>query len=135
MAGDETQASKWLRAFTTQLPATRSALTDALQAMFNWGQDALAGHREIEDQRIGVVDATILAAIAEGAVIDGDLRHSVEDVLGRTLWYAGANAVTREKLLERAALRAGYVVRRVGFDAWSTAFYRSGLPLGSCLGL
>src|SRR5262249_9087239 len=108
MTDAEVQADKWLRAFTTQLPATRSALTDALGAMFTWGQDALAGQREIDDERIAVIDATILAAIAEGAVIDGDLRHAVENVLGRTLWYAGANAVTREKLMERATRRTEY---------------------------
>lgn len=135
MNADEVQAAKWLRAFTTELPATRSALTDALQAMFNWGQDVLSGHEPSADKRLAVVDATILAAIAEGAVVDGDLRHAVEDVLGRTLWYAGANAVTREQLLQRATYRAAYVGRRVALDNWSKAFYRSGLPLNCCLAL
>ena len=37
MTDEETQANKWLRAFTAELPATHSALTAALQAMFNWG--------------------------------------------------------------------------------------------------
>jgi hypothetical protein len=135
MNEDETQADKWLRAFTTELPATHSALTDALQAMFNWGQDVLSGQDPIDDKRLAVVDATILAAIAEGAVVDGDLRHAVEDVLGRTLWYAGANAVTREQLLQRATYRAAYISRRVALDNWSKAFYRSGLPLNSCFAL
>jgi hypothetical protein len=135
MSSDETQATKWLRAFTAELPATRSALTEALQAMFNWGQDALSGQYDTGDERLAVVDATILAAVAEGAIIDGDIRHAVEDILGRTLWYVGANAVTREKLLERATRRAAYVARRVAFDTWSQAFYRSGLPLKSCLAL
>ena len=103
--------------------------------MFNWGQDVLGGQEATDDERLAVVDAAILAAIAEGAVVDGDLRHAVEDVLGRTLWYAGANAITREKLLQRATYRAVYVGRRVGFDNWSKTFYRSGLPLKSCIAL
>ena len=135
MSDDRAQATKWLRAFTAELPPTHSALTEALQAMFNWGQDVLGGQEATDDERLAVVDAAILAAIAEGAVVDGDLRHAVEDVLGRTLWYAGANAITREKLLQRATVRAAYVARRVAFDTWSRAFYRSGLPLNSCLAL
>ena len=135
MTDEKKQANKWLRAFSAELPATQSALTAALQAMFTWGADVLAGHDDIDDARLAVVDATILAAIAEGAVIDGDLRHSVEDVLGRTLWYAGASAVAREKLLERATYRAIHVVSRVAADNWSRTFYRSGLPLNSCIAL
>ena len=135
MSDDQARATKWLRAFTAELPPTHSALTDALQAMFNWGQDVLGGQEATDDERLAVVDAAILVAIAEGAVVDGDLRHAVEDVLGRTLWYAGANAVTREKLLQRATFRAGYVAHRIALDTWSRAFYRSGLPLKSCLAL
>lgn len=135
MGDDQAQAAKWLRAFSAELPPTHSALTDALRAMFNWGQDVLGGQEATDDERLAVVDAAILAAIAEGAVVDGDLRHSVEDILGRTLWYAGANAITREKLLQRATVRAAYVARRVALDTWSKAFYRSGLPLNSCLAL
>jgi len=81
--------------------------------MFNWGQDVLGGQEATDDERLAVVDAAILAAIAEGAVVDGDLRHAVEDVLGRTLWYAGANAITREKLLQRTTVRAAYVAHRL----------------------
>ena len=135
MSDDQAHATKWLRAFAAELPPTHSALTDALQAMFNWGQDVLGGLEAADDERLAVVDAAILVAIAEGAVVDGDLRHAVEDILGRTLWYAGANAITRERLLDRAAVRAAYVARRVAFDAWSRAFYRCGLPLNSCLAL
>jgi hypothetical protein len=135
MSGDEKQAAKWLRAFTAELPPTHSALTDALQAMFNWGQDVLSVREATDDERLAVVDAAILAAIAEGAVVDGDLRQAVEDILGRTLWYAGANDITRERLLQRATFRAAYVASWVAHDAWSNAFYRSGLPLTSCLAL
>jgi superfamily II DNA/RNA helicase len=135
MSEDGTQAAKWLRAFSAELPVTHSALSDALQAMFNWGQDVLSGQEPSDDKRLAVVDATILAAIAEGAIVDGDLRHAIEDVLGRTLWYAGANAVTREQLLQRATYRAACVRRRIALDEWSKAFYRSGLPLNCCLAL
>jgi hypothetical protein len=112
MTNEEKQANKWLRTFSAELPATQSTLTAALQAMFTWSADILVGQDNINDERLAVVDATILAAIADGAVIDGDLRDSIEDVLGRTLWYAGANAVAREKLLERATYRATHVVSR-----------------------
>jgi hypothetical protein len=135
MASDEKQAHKWLRAFKAQLPVTESAMSQALSKMFHWAEDILNGQRDIEDERVDVIDATILAAIAEGAVIDGDLRRAIEDLLGQTLWYAGANAATREQLLERALRRAQYVVGRVGFDKWSMTFYRSGLPVRSCLAL
>jgi hypothetical protein len=102
-----------------------------------WGQDVLNGHRDAEsdEELLAVVDATVLAAIAEGAVIDGDLRRALEELLGRTLWYAGASAVEREKLLERAMQRAQFIVGRVGSDHWSKTFYRSGLPIKSCLAL
>jgi hypothetical protein len=68
MSEDDTQATKWLRAFSAELPVTHSALSDALQAMFNWGQDVLSGQEPSDDKRLAVVDATILAAIAEGAI-------------------------------------------------------------------
>jgi len=135
MASGVQQANKWLRAFKAQLPVTRSALSQALNAMFLWAEDILNGQDDIDDPCLDVVDGTILAAIAEGAVIDGDLRRAIEDLLGRTLWYAGANAATREQVLERATQRAQYVVGRVGFDSGRRRFiapvFRSG-PAWHC---
>lgn len=46
MSDDRVQATKWLRAFTAELPPTHSALTEALQAMFNWRQGVLGGKRK-----------------------------------------------------------------------------------------
>lgn len=137
MAPTEEKAKKWLVAFRAQLPPTRSALTEALRRLFSWGQDVLNGHRDTDsdEELLAVVDATVLAAIAEGAVIDGDLRRALEDLLGRTLWYAGASAVEYEKLLERAMQRAQFIAGRIGSDHWSKTFYRSGLPIKSCLAL
>jgi hypothetical protein len=137
MAPTEEKAKKWLVAFRKQLPPTRSALTDALRRLFSWGQDVLNGHRDpdYDEDLLAVVDATVLAAIAEGAVIDGDLRRALEELLGRTLWYAGANGIERERLLQRAMLRAQFIAGRVGQDHWLKTFYRSGLPIKSCLAL
>ncbi len=135
MAANENKAGEWLDAFNKQLPPTKSALTRALRKMFNWAQDVLSGQENRDDELLAVVDSTLLAAIAEGAVIDGDLRRALEELLGQTYWYAGASTIEREKLLERAVQRAQFIASRVGTDQWSKTFYRSGLPLKSGLAL
>jgi hypothetical protein len=87
------------------------------------------------NQVVADLDAIILAAAVEGAVIDGDLRRSLEELLGRTLWWAGTTGATRDAILTQATQRATHVARIVGGDPWRTAFYRAALPLASSLKL
>ncbi len=136
MAEDETGAKKWLRAFRAALPPTRSGLTQALEHMRNVAASLHVLELGDDAQRpTDAVDGLVLAAVAEGAVTDGDLRAALEKVLGRTLWSATTHPSIRDYTLDVATRRAGYVARAVGGSHWSRAFYRSGLPVASCIAL
>lgn len=134
MVDDAAGAKKWLKAFRAQLPSTKSALARALDALRN---HAAALHildlGEDNEQPAEPIDALVLSAVAEGATSDGELRHALEEALGRTLWYATTHPSTRNHLLELAARRASHVVKVVGDARWSRAFYRSGLPVTTCV--
>lgn len=135
MTDDEAHAKKWLHAFRMQLPVAKSGLTNALLEL---GEAAdrlhLVDFGEGERQPIAV-DGVVLATLVEGAVTDGDLRAALEAALGRTLWYSTTPDPIRERLLVLAAQRARFVANAVGDQPWSRAFYRSGLPLPTCLRL
>lgn len=133
MAKDQKKAQRWLTAFRSALPPTTSALTDALNHL-----QALAQSNDLidplavdENGTLASIDAVILAAIAEGAVADGDLRQALEDLLGRTLWYVGTDAARRDYILTAAVRRANFVVSAMGGDMWQRAIYRTGLPVAS----
>ncbi|HET7690749.1 MAG TPA: DEAD/DEAH box helicase [Nocardioidaceae bacterium] len=132
---NQTKARAWFRAFRTELPPTRSALTSALQHLH-----ALADTLELvdpttNDETLAAADALILAALVEGAIADGDLQTELEQLLGQTLWAVGADASRRNALLTVAATRAKRVQAVFGADRWQRAFYRTALPLGSCVAL
>lgn len=136
MADDETRAKKWLTAFRAQLPATRSGLTRALDQLRQTGTALHVLELGDETQRaVDAVDGLILAAVAEGAVTDGDLRAALEEALGRTLWHYTVQPSTRDHILDVATRRAAHVARAVGGGHWGRAFYRSGLPVASCLAI
>ena len=84
---------------------------------------------------LATVDAVILEAIAEGATVDGELRQDLEALLARTLWYQGAHTALRDFVLTRAAQRAERLRGAVQPGPWASAFYRTGLPVRSCLAL
>ena len=84
---------------------------------------------------LATVDAVILEAIAEGATVDGELRQDLEALLARTLWYQGAHPALRDFVLTRAAQRAERLRGAVPPGPWASAFYRTGLPVRSCLAL
>jgi superfamily II DNA/RNA helicase len=136
MLGDESKVPKWLKAFRLELPATHSALERALRRVRAFANqiDVLEVDRDT-NQVVADLDAIILAAAVEGAVIDGDLRRSLEELLGRTLWWAGTTGTAREQILTQATQRATHVARIVGGDPWRIAFYRAGLPLASSVKL
>lgn len=132
MVNAEEDVAKWLRAFRSELPPSRSALHDALTHL-----RTIPDHLQFAepDGTLAAVDALILEAIAEGAAAEGELRQQLEELLGRTLWHAGTRAALRDPVLQRATQRAAVVQRAVGGDIWKAAFYRTGLPLASCLSL
>jgi superfamily II DNA/RNA helicase len=136
MLGDAAKVKTWLRAFRSHLPATRTALENALSWVRGFAReiDLLEPGRD-DRGAVAVLDAIILAAIVEGAVIDGDLRASLEEHLGRTLWWANANTTTRNAILDHASQRATHVAQFVGGGSWQAAFYRAGLPVASAIAL
>lgn len=132
---NQTKARSWFRAFRSELPPTRSALTNALQHLH-----ALADTLELvdpasNDELLAAADALILASLVEGAIVDGDLQTELEELLGQTLWAVGADAARRSALLTVASTRAMRVQAMFGTDRWQKAFYRTALPLGSCVAL
>jgi superfamily II DNA/RNA helicase len=132
MVESETQVQKWMRAFRAELPPTTSALHQALDHL-----RSTADHLADADPGtpLATVDAVILEAIAEGATVDGELRQDLEALLTRTLWYQGAHPALRDFVLPRAAQRAERLRGAVPPGPWASAFYRTGLPVRSCLAL
>jgi hypothetical protein len=136
MLADAARATKWLRAFRAALPATPSALQRALGRVRAFAQQVHVIEPDGDSEgAVADLDAVILAAVVEGAVIDGDLRVSLEEYLGRTLWWASASSAAHESILALAAQRAANVGRIVGGGPWQTSFYRAGLPLASSIRL
>jgi superfamily II DNA/RNA helicase len=132
MVERQDQVKKWTRAFRDELPPTTSALQEALEHLRS-GAEFLAD-AEV-DTPLATVDAVILEALAEGATLDGDLRRGIEALLARTLWYTGAHPALRDHILGRAIQRAERLRSAVPPGPWPSAFYRTGLPLRSCLAL
>ena len=132
MVKSEAQVQKWMRAFRAELPPTTSALHQALDHL-----RSTADHLADADPGtpLATVDAVILEAIAEGATMDGELRQDLEALLARTLWYQGAHPALRDFVLTRAAQRAERLRGAVQPGPWASAFYRTGLPVRSCLAL
>lgn len=123
------KVQKWRRAFAEQLPATRSTLTAALRRL------RLNGHAlGVVDSQLADADALVIEALAEGATIDGDLRVDVERVLAHTLWYSHA-VHEREAVLGAAHRRAQQLQAELRAGRWTPRFYKTGLPLASCLAL
>lgn len=138
MVAKADDAPKWLRAFRAQLPLTESALARALNKvrLFARHLDVLEQTDQVDlDLSVANLDALIVAAAIEGAVVDGDFRAALEDLLGRTLWYTEANDYRRTTLLNYAVQRAQRVSGWAGGDQWTTAFYRAGLPFASSMHL
>lgn len=121
-----------MHAFRAELPPTTSALHQALDHL-----RSIADHLADADPdtSLATVDAVILEALAEGAVIDGELRQDLEALLTRTLWYTGTYPALRDFVLTRATQRAERLQSAIPPGPWASAFYRTGLPVRSCLAL
>jgi hypothetical protein len=133
MANEEAKARSWFRAFRQELPPTRSALSLALSRLRGLARyiqtvDPATDTNEI----LAAIDALIVAALAEGATIDGDLRTELEHLLGRTLWAVGLDATRQDRVLSIAVQRGLRLQVMFRAEGWQKAFYRSGLPMQSC---
>jgi hypothetical protein len=109
MMSKQADALKWLRGFRAQLPLTASALARALATVRLFAQqlDVLEQPGEVDPElAVANLDALIVAAAIEGAVVDGDFRAALEDLLGRTLWYTEASEYQRTAVLDHAVQRA-----------------------------
>lgn len=120
-APDESKARKKLTVFRTQLPPTRSQLDAAITLL----------QARADDAALGELEGFLLAAIAEAALTDGDLRLALEEVLGRSLYFAALNDIAKDKILDAAERRATTI--RTGYPSeWLRVVYRTGLPAASC---
>jgi hypothetical protein len=131
MAKDVAGARKWLRLMRASLPATESALTQALKQLQTTAEARLAD----PDGAPETLDTLILAAFAEGSVADGELRRHLEEALGRTLWFPTTHPNQQTRLMSKAVARGAFVRQSAGSPELSRAFYRSGLPFQTCLTL
>lgn len=130
MANDLEDARKWVRLMRANLPATESALTLALKRL-----QATAEARMGSLDAPETIDALVLAAFAEGAVADGELRRHLEEALGRTLWYPTTHPLQQGRLVSKAVVRGSFIRQSAGTPALRKAFYRSGLSFQTCLAL
>jgi hypothetical protein len=124
-------ARKWVGLMRANLPATESALTKALKQLQTTADSRLL-HLEGAPETL---DTLILAAFAEGAVADGELRRHLEEALGRTLWFPTTHPKQQDRLISKAVARGAFVRQSAGSPQLSRAFYRSGLPFRTCLAL
>lgn len=134
------QVAKWLRAFRAQLPATATALAEAMHRARTLAEelDLLERDEDTKDANVPVLptlDAVLVAAVVEGSVIDGDLRAQLEEALGRTLWWTKTDATYRDGTLAAAERRARTLNSFIGADKWRASFYRTGLPVASSVKL
>ncbi len=118
---NEDRANHHLHLFRRQLPPTSSQLHQAYVAL----------RRRAENANLDPLDAFILESIADAALTDIDLRQALEDVLGRSLYFAGLHSVQRDDLLARAEERAQRLTA-VRSTPWLQVVYRTGLPLRTC---
>ena len=118
---DKTAADQALRLFREQLPPTTSQLAEAAGIL----------RRRAEDAELGQLEPFLLAAIAEAALPNGDLRRSLEAVLGRSLCFASLSEVRRDEILAAAEKRARQI-RRSDRGDWPTVVYRTGLGMSTC---
>lgn len=115
------KARHMLAAFRAQLPPTKSQLA----------QVAYRLRRQADQADLGPLEGFLLAAIAEAALEDGDLRNALEQILGRSLFFASLNDVDRDAIIAAAERRAR-TIRSTHPTPWLTVVYRTGLPHTTC---
>lgn len=77
------------------------------------------------------IDHFLLAALAESALNNTDLRHEIESIIGRSLFFASIQGVRRDNLLDAAEQRA-QAIASVRSSPWLHVVYRTGLSLRTC---
>lgn len=120
-AADRERARKKIRRFQEQLPPTTSQIARVAELLV----------KRPDLPNIQGLEPFLLAAIAEAAISDGDLRTALEEVLGRSLHFAGLDSIARDELLAAAEARADQVRARNG-DPWVIVAYRTGLKGVTC---
>lgn len=129
MTDGHKQARKWRAAFRSGLPPTQTALTAAMEELLKRDPARLPGDAK------KALDAVTIEALAEAAVVDGDLRRALETALDQTVWSSTSPPTVKERGLGRAADYVRTVAARVDDPGQRQAFYRAGLALDSCLAL
>jgi superfamily II DNA/RNA helicase len=129
MTDGHEQARKWRAAFRSALPPTETALTAAMDELLRRHPDRLSSDAK------QALDAVTIEALAEAAVVDGDLRLALETALEQTVWASTSPPAARTRGLDRAADYVRVVAARVEDPQQRQAFYRAGLSLDSSLAL
>ncbi len=122
------RAKELFEFLASELPPTLSQFKAAVEVLLRV-KDAVA----ITEGAAAVLrelDSFLLAAIAEAALEQGDIRLELEKALGRTLWWAGASPSLRDQVLTASVARAKKF--QSSPDGWNQAVYRTGLDGVTC---
>lgn len=114
-------ANAMLRLFRSELPPTASQLGSVLNHLT----------RLVKDIDLGTLEPFLLAAIAEAAITDGELRIALEKILGRSLYFAALNDIRKDALFDAIEIRAKFI-RNSFSSQWLQVVYCTGLPLSTC---
>ena len=114
-------ANSMLQRFRSELPPTASKLGSVLNYFT----------RLVEDIDLGPLEPFLLAAIAEAAITDGELRTALEKILGRSLYFAALDDIKKDALLDAVEIRAN-AIRNSLPSQWLQVVYCTGLPLSTC---
>lgn len=120
-AKDRVKAKSMLRLFRSELPPTASRLVLVFEDL----------RRRADKAELGPLEPFLLAAITEAAITDGELRISLEKILGRSLYFAGLSDIQKASLLNAVEIHANRVKSRFT-SPWLIVAYRTGLPLTTC---
>lgn len=128
MATTESQGNKIRDKLARGVPPTKSQLGKAYHVLQRV-QAAVTVSGE-DSRSLQELDSFILAAIAEAALEQGDLRLELEEALSKTLWWAGAPESRRDQLVESCVRRAG--AHMAAAPGWNRAVFRTGLDVATC---
>ena len=118
---DFSAANSMLKLFRSQLSPTVSQLGSVLNYLTLL----------VEDVGLDPLEPFLLAAIAEAAITDGELRTALERILGRSLYFAGLDDIAKSLLLDAVEVCANAIGNSLP-SPWLQVVYRTGLPLSTC---
>ena len=129
MTTDEMAAARIRQTFhTPSLSPTRSQLVRSRAALRKITRNLPL--TDFEEEALEDFDSTVLGVVLDGTLDEAQIRHELEEILGRTLFYAGSETDERLAILDAAMRR--YQSFTNFPDGWSRTVYRTGLGVRSC---